>query len=622
MPGIFGIIDLKDKIRSYDLADRMRRILKHDNSYKDYMHFFDHCIMGGSTPNYYNAITKPVFNEDKSICLVMQGEIFNSDELKRELKKQGHKNGFKSTPELILYLYIQYGPEVAKKFNGLFNLAFWDEKKKSLTLINDRLGIHYLYFYNDNKNFLFAPELKALLQHSKIKRTLSIESIVDYFSFGFILGDRSFFKNIKLMPPGSILKYKNGKFSIEKYWDFPFIENHQKKSEKDYINEFDLIMNKVSNRQRENGTRKGIALSGGIDSRIIAGYLSKKNDSLYSFTFGEEGTDEVNYAARVADELGFYHQRIDYSVQDFFNNFDNMVWLSEGHINTSEYYSLAKFMADKVDVAFCGNGGDIISGKTLSKKIYKEKKRDAIIELLFSQYNSRVIQNEDPEKLFSPNICKHIKGISKKNFFNSFEDISSDNPGIIHFQHLLKYKGRKDFTRAVNIPNFFVRYRYPFFDNEVIDFFIRIPPKFRLNQDLYVRTLIKKFKELAKIPRPNRNVSLSKEKYFAFYYHFRNKVGNFFLSKWYRIFKSYMPRGYDANIHVEAYRNALRQNVYSIIIDGNKKRGYFNHVFLERLLNDHFNGEKDYSFLIHKLITFEIFNRLFLDREKLVPPLS
>lgn len=622
MPGIFGIVDSRNKIISIELADSMRRILRHDQSYRDYLYISDYCVMGGSTPEYFNAITQPVYNEGKTLCLVMEGEIFNSDELRKELKDKGCPVETERDAELMLQLYQAYGDNLVHKVNGSFVLALWDSRENRMTLINDRLGMYYLYYSINNNRLIFAPEIKALLCYPTIKRSLDPGSVADFFSFGFILGNKSLIKDVKLMPPGSIIRYKKGELSIEIYWDIPFQEDYSRGSAADYIEELDYILDQAVERQTRHGKNFGIALSGGLDSRFIAGYVRRKVNPIFTFTFGDEGTDEVIYAERVAAKIGSHHQKIKYSLADFICAFDKMVWLTEGLINTSEYYHLARAIGKEVDVAFSGHGGDDLSGRLLTKAIYKVKDLDRVKDLIFSQSNKRMIPNNNSDNLFSKNYYKIIKGIARKDFNEAFSCIQTDVPANIQLYFQLKNTVWRQFTRIVDMPRLYIRYRHPFLDYKVLDFILKLPPRIRLDAKAYKSLLIKKFPELADIPLPNRRASVKTEQHLRTYYALRNLLGKLLLRKWYKFFKRFAPPESEINYNVEAYRSHLKLMVHSTILDGNRKRGYFNQNYLEQVLSSHFSRKKNNSFLMHKLITFELFHRLFLDEDQLMPPVN
>jgi len=622
MPGIFGIVDSRNKIISIELANSMRKILRHDPSYKDYLYVSDYCVVGGSTPDYMNAITQPVYNEGKTLCLVMEGEIFNSDELKKELKNNDCPFEPESDAELMLELYQAYGDNLVHKVNGSFILALWDSRENCVTFINDRLGMYYLYYSTCKNRLLFAPEIKALLCDSTIKRNLDPGSVADFFSFGFVLGNKSFIKGIKLMLPGSIMRYKKGNLSIETYWNFPFKQDHPRRSVADYIEELDHILNQAVERQTRHGNNFGIALSGGLDSRFIAGYVSRKVNPIFTFTFGDEGTDEVIYAERVAAKIGSHHQKIKYSLADFKSAFDKIVWLTEGLINTSEYYYLARAIGKEVDVAFSGHGGDDLSGRLLTRAIYKAKDQEKVKDLIFSQSIKRMIPYNNSENFFSKDYYKIIKGMARKNFNEAFSCIQTEVPANIQLCFQLNNTVWRQFTRIVDLPRLYIRYRHPFLDYKVLDFILMLPPKMRLDAKVYKLLLIKKFPELADIPLPNQRASIKIEQHLRTYYALRNLLGKFLLRKWYKFFKTFAPPESEISHNVEAYRSHLKTMVHSIILDGNRKRGYFNQNYIEQILSAHLSRKKNNSFLMHKLITFELFHRLLLDEDQLMPPIN
>ena len=151
MPGIFGIINADPTVPPASaLGSRMRDILRHDESYKDYLFESQGCLLGGSTPAYFNAIVRPAFSRDRNLCLVFEGEIFNGVELRAELKSAGHDAEAGDNAELMMRLYEAYGTGLVHKVNGLFIAALWNQRECSLTFLNDRVGVHYLYYTKMN----------------------------------------------------------------------------------------------------------------------------------------------------------------------------------------------------------------------------------------------------------------------------------------------------------------------------------------------------------------------------------------------------------------------------------------------------------------------------------------
>lgn len=347
---------------------------------------------------------------------------------------------------------------------------------------------------------------------------------------------------------------------------------------------------------------------------LIPPQLSKKG-----YTFGDPKADDIIYAERVSNAIGSRHQVIKYTLEDFFHGFNNTVWLMEGLINTSEYCHLGKAMQRDVDTAFTGTAGETLSGKYLTKAICEAKDRNTVKNLIFSWLKFR-LPDIDQESLFSKEYYKHVEGLARRNFNETFIYIRTEIPANIHLHHLMRNKIWKEWLPVNALPSLYIRFRYPYFDYDVLDFFLKLPPNMRLNQRVYKGLLIKKFPKLAAIPRDARSLSIRMEQHLNTYYALRNHIGHFVLKKWYPLFKSLDPRGSFRPLNIDAYDGPLKDKESSIIFDGNRKRGYFDQNYLYKVLYEHYSGKKNHHFVIHKLISFELFHRLFMDESGLVPP--
>lgn len=620
MPGIFGIINATPgEPPASQWGARMREILRHADSYKDYLFESQGCVIGGSTAPYFNAIVQPAFSREHDLCLVMEGEIFNGAELRAELKFQGHDDEAANNAELMMRLYEAYGTGLARKVNGLFITAIWNERDCSSTFINDRVGLHYLYYHEEGPQLAFAPEMKALLCNPNLQRRVDPEAVADFFTFGGVFGDRTFVEGVKVMPPGTVMQYQHGKATLQKYWDFPFAEFSSGNSKRDYIEELDHVFKRVIKRQTSDRCCYGLALSGGRDSRILAGYLGDAVKPLQTFTFGDPSTDEAKFAARVSGLIGGSHHQIQYSVEEFARSFEKIVWLTEGPINTAEYYQLGKVLGDNVDVAFNGHGGDVIGGRWVSRAIYKASDMAPIQADAFLRY-SRRLAGHDPRSFFSDRYYPMVAGKARRNFDASFADLQTEVPARAQLRHEMRTKNWREYTRIIDVPRFYVRYRYPFFDCEVLDFFLKLPLAMRYHERVYLGVLIAQFPKLADIPYPGRNFSVRAEHlYLRSYYKVRNQVGHFIVDNFHKQLGRLFPSSAVSH-NSDAYCGPLKEQICALLLEGNRKRDYFRQQYLERLINAHVNREMDHSFLIHKLVTFELFHKLLLDPDRPARP--
>jgi len=620
MPGIFGIVnaDGAAPAASAQVA-RMRDILRHHDSYKDYLFESQGCALGGSTAPYFNAIVQPAFSGNRNLCLAMEGEIFNGEELRADLKSQGHNADAANDAELMMRLYEADASGLAHKVNGLFILAVWNGTERSLTLINDRVGLHYLYYRLDGSHLAFAPEMKALLCDPKLERKVDPESVADFFTFGSVFGSRTFLCGVKVMPPGTIMEYRDGKLTLQNYWDFPLSGPTNGNSKRAYIEELDHVFQRVIKRQTRDRCRYGLALSGGRDSRVLAGYLGDVVTPLNTFTFGDPATDEVKFARKVSDIVGGRYHHVHDSDADLTGSFEKVVWLTEGPINTPEYYLLGKALSESVDVAFNGHGGDVLGGRWVTRALGRTTDMAPVKTETFARY-SRRLGDHVPSKFFSENYYPLVDGAAQRNFFAAFAGLQAEAPYHAQLKHEMRTKNWREYTRVIDVPRFFVRYRYPFFDYEVLDFFLKLPHPMRLNERVYLGVLLEKFPRLADIPYPNRRFSLrAEQRYLRPYYKLRNQLGHFMVDRFYKRLSRIAPLSAVSHVD-EAYRGPSGHLLQAMLLEGNCKHGYFNQQYLDAIIKAHINRDADHSFLLHKLVTFELFHTLLVDPDEIGRP--
>jgi len=160
----------------------------------------------------------PIHSEDENLWIAFNGEVYNIEELRKDLIKKGHRFYTRTDTEVIIHLYEEEKEGCLKKLRGMFSLAIWDKKEERLFLARDRLGEKPLYYYHDGERFIFASELKAILKYEKFSREIDPAALDAYLTFLYIPRDLSIFKGIKKLPPASFLIFENGRINIEKYW--------------------------------------------------------------------------------------------------------------------------------------------------------------------------------------------------------------------------------------------------------------------------------------------------------------------------------------------------------------------------------------------------------------------
>lgn len=303
---------------------------------------------------------QPMMNEDESIVIVFNGEIYNFQELRGKLeKKHTFKNN--SDTEVILHGYEEYGKDIVKHLRGMFAFVIWDKNKKELFGARDHFGIKPFYYSIMNNTFMFASEIKALLKHPDFKKEVNKEALKPYLTFQYPVLEETFFKDVFRLKPGHSFTYKDGKLKVEKYFTYDF--NDVKRSELEIIDMIDKDVHSSVKYHKISDVKVGAFLSGGVDSSYIASVL--KPNETFSVGFDYEKFNETNYAKELSDILKIQNKRKLINAEEFFNALESVQYHSdEPHANLSAVplYFLSELAVKDVTVVLSGEGADELYG--------------------------------------------------------------------------------------------------------------------------------------------------------------------------------------------------------------------------------------------------------------------
>jgi asparagine synthase (glutamine-hydrolysing) len=310
---------------------------------------------------------QPMSLEGDRLWITYNGEIYNYIELRAELEKRHQSFANHSDTEVLLQAYATYGEACLNHLNGMFAFAVWDRHNRSLFAARDRFGIKPFYYYWDGDVFLFASEIKSLLEHPQLEAEVDHRSLQDYLDLQYCLGDKTLFAGIKRLPPGHSLTLKDGQLRIARYWDMDFAPRTEISSQEDMAAELlDLLEDAVRLRLRSD-VPVGSHLSGGLDSSAIAGIAAKLLDApLHVFTGGfkeNQKYDESRYARLVAEDIGAHYHEVFPVAQDLEDTFSHLVYMLDEPIAGAAVfpqYFVSKLAAENVKVVLGGQGGDEI----------------------------------------------------------------------------------------------------------------------------------------------------------------------------------------------------------------------------------------------------------------------
>ena len=492
---------------------------------------------------------QPIKNEDGSIVVVYNGEIYNYQDLKSDLTKKGYKFKTKTDTEVLVHGYEEYGNDFFVKLNGMFAFALWDDNKKQLLLGRDRVGIKPLYYSLRGKMLLFGSEVKTILANPLYKKSIDEESLKRYWYFGFLPGDSSMFTKVKKLLPGHVLKVSQKGNEIIKYFDFPEGKNKNEES-------LDKLLDSSVKSQLVADVPVGVFLSGGLDSSLLTYYISKyKKLKSFSIGFTEPGFDESKQAHYVAKKIGTEHESIEFSAQDVMDLFPTISGnLDEPLADASliPTYKVSQLARKYVKVALSGDGGDELFGGYPTHQAHLLSKYSLFLPDFLLKDLPRIIDIL-PDSLFD-RIPLSFKDYSKKRLagivargmqfknpqrqiflmrtFFLGENLLKKKPDLDFLSDLIPQKYHKDDVISAQVTDFYtylrddflvktdrasmfnsLEVRVPYLDNELINYaFSQDKPHADLfKTKIQMRELIEdKLPDIAKRPKKGFGIPLEK----------------------------------------------------------------------------------------------------------------
>jgi asparagine synthase (glutamine-hydrolysing) len=310
-----------------------------------------------------NTGQQPLSNEDGTVWITFNGEIYNYQELRRELIASGHIFKTKSDTEVIVHLYEQHGTACVEKLRGMFAFALWDERNKTLVLARDRVGIKPLYYAHTNRFLVFGSEIKAILADPEVDRQILPEMIDRFLTFHYLPGEETLFRGIRKLAPGSYMVVRTGNVKIHQYWDLHFAP--VPRSVEDAADELLALLEESVRMHMISDVPVGFLLSGGVDSTAVLGLAVGKTDkplSSYTLGFSANGiTDERPYARLAARTYGSEHHELTITAKQFQDFLPEYVWHMEEPVCEPPAIALfyvSRLAKDYVKVLLSGEGGD------------------------------------------------------------------------------------------------------------------------------------------------------------------------------------------------------------------------------------------------------------------------
>ncbi len=567
---------------------------------------------------------QPIFNEDNSIVIVFNGEVYNFRELRETLETKGHRFSTRTDTETILHGYEEYGISILEHLNGMFTFAIWDNNQKQLFVARDRIGIKPLYYWQDNRKIVFASEIKSILEDTSIARTLEDVSLSSFLSYGYVPAPMTMFQNIRKLEAGHFMLVKDGCVSTQKYWDLPIHEEGKEHPFSYYCEKTTELLTQSIQRRLVSDVPLGAFLSGGMDSSSIVAIMSKLTNSpinTYAIGFSEQNEfhNELNDAKAVANMFHTNHHEI-LVKPDVIDLLPKLISHMDEPVADSSIivtYLVSKLAEESVKVILSGVGGDELFGgyrRYLGYSLNRYYKRipgvlrknliPAVFEWLPSDRNSAMMNlfrlgkgfirsSEKPEHeqyhdtitIFNNDFLQDLLKKSHIKNSNLYGLYTQSLNGADSLKRMLNFDIKTQLvddlllltdkmTMAASLEA-----RVPFLDHHFVEFASTIPSKYKIH-GLKLRHIQKKAMENILPPE----VINKKKKGFGC------PMGNWI-------------------------KNDLHEYVLDLLSEETIiRRGYFNYGVIKKMVNDHYNNRADYTDHILALISFELWYQAYIDR--------
>lgn len=380
---------------------------------------------------------QPMSNNDKSIWITFNGEIFNYIELREDLIKKGHRFQTQSDTEVILHLYEEKGEECVHDLNGQWAFAIWDSKRERLFLSRDRMGVRPLFYAQTSDGFVFGSEIKSLLVVPSLPRAIDVQALDELFTFWVTLPPRTIFEGVSELPPGHSLIFEHGDLRVQPYWALDYNPSKGAIGEEEEAREalLELLLDATRIRLRSD-VPVGAYLSGGLDSTVIAALvkqLGKTHLKTFSIAFKDKEFDESSFQNEASEYLHTDHQTVMCSSQDIGRVFPEVIWHTEKPIlrtAPAPLFLLSKLVRDQgFKVVLTGEGSDEILG---GYDIFKEAK----IRRFWAKY---------PDSKFRPILLRrlypYMKNLQSQSdaYLRAFFHVRKEDTGSPFFSHLPRW---------------------------------------------------------------------------------------------------------------------------------------------------------------------------------------
>ena len=559
---------------------------------------------------------QPISNEDGTIEVAYNGEIYNFNELREELIASGHRFRTHCDTEVIVHAYEQWGDQCVSRFNGMFAFAVWDNNRQRLLLARDRMGVKPLVYLQRGGRLMFGSEIKSLLEDPTVSRNVDCDVLMHYLSFFAIPEPHSLISGVKRVPAGHVLIFERGEARLEKYWDIDFTEAPPR-SEVEWLEELEALLEDAVRIRLISEVPLGAFLSGGIDSSLVVAMMARAGGSIKTSSIEfTPGYSEARYARLVADAFETDHHEFTFGREDAWHALPEMVWHhDEPSQSLIQTYFVSKAARERVTVALSGLGGDELftgypSHVAAQRFHYIDKvprwalrslrglaaaggergaraKRflDSTLMAPETRFASRYLHATEPQDrsdVLSPELHERVNIDAATDYLMELFGAanSKDFRGRVLYVDQKAYLANELLrtTDSMSMAHS-LEVRTPFLDYRVVELAARMPMSMKMRgftTKYAIRKLAERLlpAEISKRPKSGFNVPLD-------------------------------------NWITPSSEGFVRDHLAPDVL---KRRGYFDSARVSRMLDSHFEGRSNSSQWIMMLLTFEVWHRQFIDR--------
>jgi asparagine synthase (glutamine-hydrolysing) len=560
---------------------------------------------------------QPIHNEDRSVWIVFNGEIYNYRELRAALEREGHRFYTSSDTETIVHAYEQWGEGCFVRLRGMFGIALWDRRSHALLLARDRAGIKPLHYTERGGRLYFGSELKSLLAAGAVDGGIDLHSLDHYLSFLYTPRDRSIFRNVHKLPPGHLLRWQNGQLEVRPFWQIAAREAFPGTAG-EAAAELRRVLADAVRSHMISDVPLGAFLSGGVDSSAVVGLMAEGSDrpvKTFSIGFDEPAYDELEHARTVAAHFGTEHH--EFVVRpDGLSILDRLIeHFDEPFADSSAIptWYVSEIARQHVTVVLSGDGGDELFGGYDRYLPHPRVARFDRLPIPGRRKVAAMIWPLLPHGVQGKNFLRHVALDTDERFIDSVALFRDDEKAALYSPELCASLGGatarttlgRHFDRFATLPPHsrmmrfdFETYlpedvltkvdrmsmahsiesRVPLLDNEVIDFAATLPAHFKIHEGRRKHVL----KEAVKGLLPPAILDRRKQ-------------------------------GFGVPLDVW-FRGALT-SVFADILGSarTRQRGYFQTSFIDRIVREHLSGRRDHTLRLWQLLVFELWHRRYVD---------